>query len=289
LRQAASNREDRFTDNSPHTPEEVVAYYSRGNERARLLQGRARLERLRVRQILSLRLPPPPATVLDVGGGAGIHATWLAGLGYEVHLVDPVPMHVEQATAASAAQPEAPLASIRLGDARALPYADESADCVLLFGPLYHLPERTDRLATLGEARRVLRPGGLVAAIAISRYTWLLDGLASGRMFTKPERLALAAHAIETGLLPDDEHEPGPFTTAYLHRPDDLADELREAGLNVDELLGVEGPGWLLQQFNRAWNDDDQRARLLEIATLVESERDLIAASTHLLAVARRG
>jgi len=34
---------------------------------------------------------------VDVGGGAGIHAIPLAQRGYEVHLVDPVPLHVEQA------------------------------------------------------------------------------------------------------------------------------------------------------------------------------------------------
>ena len=53
-----------------------------------------------------------------------------------------------------------PLASIRQGDARALPFADASADALLLLGPLYHLQERADRLRALREAARVLRPGG---------------------------------------------------------------------------------------------------------------------------------
>lgn len=269
----------------PDTPEEVVAYYGRGVERGRLWQGRARLERLRVQHILATRLPAPPATVIDVGGGAGVHALWLARRGYDVHLIEPVAIQVEQAQAASAAQPDAPLASAQLGDARALPFADESADCVLLFGPLYHLPERASRIDAIGEARRVLRSGGLLAAIGISRYAFLLDGLASGRVFTVPGRLAMAAAAVESGAVTDDE---GPFTTAHLHRPDELLAEVRESGFDVDELLGVEGPGWLLQQFNRAWEDDAQRATLLEIAELVEAERDLVAASTHLLAVARR-
>jgi SAM-dependent methyltransferase len=267
---------------SPDTPEEVVAYYSRGAERARLWQGRARLERLRVRQILRTRLPEPPAIVLDIGGGAGVHALWLAKRGYEVHLVEPVPMHVEQAQAASDAQADAPLASVQLGDARALPFADQSADCVLLFGPLYHLADRSSRLAALEEAHRVLRPGGLLAAIAISRYAFLLDGIASERVFTTPGRLALIESSVETGVVSE------PFTTAHLHRPDELTAEVQESGFELDELLGVEGPGWLLARFNRAWADDAQRETLLELAALVESERDLIAASTHMLVVARR-
>jgi SAM-dependent methyltransferase len=274
--------EDRTTDQPPDTPEEVVAYYSRGAERDRLWQGRARLERLRVQRILASRLPPPPAIVVDVGGGAGVHAVWLAKRGYEVHLVEPVPIHVEQAQAASEAQADAPLASVSLGDARALSFEDATADCVLLLGPLYHLAERTSRIEALAEARRVVRPDGLLVAIGISRYAFLLDGLASGRIFTLPGRMELAASTVETGAVSK------PFTTAHLHRPDELVAEVREAGFEVDELLGVEGPGWLLEQFNRAWADESRRERLLEIAELVESERDLVAASTHLLVVARR-
>ena len=235
-----------------------------------------------MRQILRTRLPEPPAIVLDIGGGAGVHALWLAKHGYEVHLVEPVPVHVEQAQAASDAQPDAPLASVQLGDARTLPFADQSADCVLLFGPLYHLAERSDRLAALDEAHRVLRPDGHLAAIGISRYAFLLDGIATERVFTTPGRLEMIASSVETGAVGE------PFTTAHLHRPDELTAEVREAGFEVDELLGVEGPGWLLARFNRAWEDEAQRETLLKLAELVETERDLVAASTHLLVIARR-
>jgi ubiquinone/menaquinone biosynthesis C-methylase UbiE len=270
------------------TPEEVVDFYNRGFERVRLRQGRARLELLRVQELLAKHLPPPPCVLVDVGGGAGIHATWLASHGYDVHLVDPVPLHIEQAREASAAQPDAPLISVSLADARALTFEDESLDAALLLGPLYHLPKRTDRIAALREAWRVLRPGGVLVAIAISRYAWLLDGLASGRVFTRPDALPRATQGIATGLMTNPEGDPGRFTTAYLHHQVDLEAEVREGGFEVDALLGVEGPGWLLQAFNEAWEDDARRETLLEIARLVEADRELIGASTHMLVVARR-
>jgi SAM-dependent methyltransferase len=269
-------------------PAEVVDFYARGAEGRRLWQGRARLERERVRAILAARLPEPPATIVDVGGGPGVHAMWLAQRGYAVHLVDPVAVHIEQAQEASAAQPEAPLASAIVGEAASLALPDESADCVLLFGPLYHLPDRAGRIGALAEARRVLRPGGLLAAIVISRFTWVLDPLVSGRIFRRPEARERMINALRTGHIENPDLVPGRFTTAYLHRPDDFVAELREGGFEVDELLGVEGPGWLLQHFDDAWDDEERRAVLLEIAELVEGERDLVAASTHLLAVAHR-
>ena len=81
---------------------DMGAYYDRGTEQGRLADW-GRLEFLRTRELLARFLPAPPATVLDVGGAAGAYALPLAAEGYEVHLLDPVALHVEQARAASAA------------------------------------------------------------------------------------------------------------------------------------------------------------------------------------------
>src|SRR5712664_927766 len=77
--------------------------------------------------------------VLDVGGGPGTYACWLAGLGHEVHLVDASALHVDQARATSALLPARQLASARVGDARRLDQSDASVQAVRLLGPLYHL------------------------------------------------------------------------------------------------------------------------------------------------------
>jgi ubiquinone/menaquinone biosynthesis C-methylase UbiE len=83
-----------------------------------------------------------------------------------VHLVDLSARLVEEARKRNATLPR-PIASLSVADARSLPQPDGSATAVLELGPLYHLPERTDRLAALREAFRVLAASGiLVAAIA---------------------------------------------------------------------------------------------------------------------------
>ena len=89
------NEENRPTGSEQ---EELLKFYSeRFSEADRLVSGPSVLELLRTKEILSRLLPPPPAVVLDVGGGPGVYAAWLLARGYEVHLVDPVPLHVEQA------------------------------------------------------------------------------------------------------------------------------------------------------------------------------------------------
>jgi ubiquinone/menaquinone biosynthesis C-methylase UbiE len=140
---------------SSSQPQKVADHYVSGYEAHRLETGTGRLERERLRELLTHFLPTVPATLLDVGGGTGPYACWLAKLGYTVHLVDLVPLHVELAQPASAAQPEAPLASAAVGDACGLPSADEHVDELLMFGLLYHVIDRHDRLQALKEAHRV--------------------------------------------------------------------------------------------------------------------------------------
>jgi ubiquinone/menaquinone biosynthesis C-methylase UbiE len=275
-------------------PPEALAHYGAGLEAARLRTGAGRLELVRTLEILDRYLPPPPAVVLDVGGGPGAYACWLARRGYEVHLVDAVPLHVEEARRASREQPDHPLAGVALGDARQLDRADQSADAVLLFGPLYHLIERDERVRALGEARRVLRPEGLVLAAAISRFASLLDGLFRG-LLRDPEFAQIVEQDLIDGQHRNPTGDPTYFTTAFFHHPEELRAEVLDAGLRPEAVLAVEGPGWLLKHLAGDLGSlpaEDQGSlpdeALLVALRRIEGEPSLLGISAHLLAVARR-
>ncbi|HSH21707.1 MAG TPA: methyltransferase domain-containing protein, partial [Candidatus Caenarcaniphilales bacterium] len=119
-----------------------------------------------------------------------------------------------------------------LADARHLPLPDGVQDVVLLLGPLYHLTERQDRLAALRDARRVLRPGGLLAAAAITRFGSWLYGL-QFELLDDPEFREMALEDVRTGQHRsiDDRW----FTTAYFHLPEELETECVEAGFEIRE------------------------------------------------------
>jgi ubiquinone/menaquinone biosynthesis C-methylase UbiE len=236
--------------------------------------------------LLERYLPAPPAVVADVGGGPGRYAAWLAERGYRVHLIDPVPLHVEQARAAAASRPGTALGA-EIGDARALGLADASADAVLLLGPLYHLPERTDRLQALAEARRVCRRGGVIIVAAISRFASTLDGLRAGYL-EDPAFAAVAAGDLRDGRHRNPTGDPAYFTTAYFHRPEDLAAECTAAGLAHEATLAVEGAAWFLPDLDARLADDRRRAVLLAALASLEAEPTLLGVSAHLLTVARR-
>ncbi|GAA2995267.1 hypothetical protein GCM10020229_04750 [Kitasatospora albolonga] len=250
---------------------EISGFYGRGDEAGRLTSGRTTgtLELVRTRELLGARLPGAPASVLDVGGGPGVHARWLVEEGHRVVVVDPVEGHVRQARAQGL--------TAWVGDARELAQDDGSFDVVLMLGPLYHLPDGADRERAWAEACRVVRPGGVVAAAGLNRYAKLLD-LES----------EVALEIAETGLRsrPD-----GP--TSYYHDPAELAAEARRAGLGGIAVHGVHGPRFeALRAEERRTGRRDLGERALRAALaaarFADRRPELVAVSLHLLVIGER-
>ncbi len=109
----------------------MLAHYAAGVEQERLTEASGQLELVRTQELLQRYLPAPPAIILDVGGGPGRYAAWLAGPGYAMHLIDPVPLHVAQARARADARPGSSFQAA-VGDARALPFG---VACCAVGGP----------------------------------------------------------------------------------------------------------------------------------------------------------
>ena len=265
--------------------DEILSFYRQTKESERLKKDvRGQIEFARTQEIITRYLPDPPAIVFDIGGGSGPYACWLAKAGYEVHLVDPVDSHIEQAKEASNQQPEHPIASISIGDARTLRFSSASADAVLLLGPLYHLIDKNERLLALREAYRVLRNGGVMVAAGISRFASLLDFFCKDRLGNSVSR-DIVQNDLETGYHQNPTENLEFFTDAYLHRPKELGSEVVKAGFQHQATLAVQGPTWLFRSVESYWADPDQRAVVLDLIRKVEAEPSILGMSSHILAI----
>jgi SAM-dependent methyltransferase len=262
---------------------EVMRFYASTIDEGDRLSASAdgMLEMVRTQELLRRHLPASAADVLDVGGGPGAHARWLVEDGYAVHLVDPVPRHIEAAK-------QVPGCTVELGDARELTAGDASFDVVLLLGPLYHLLERDERDRALSEARRVLRPGGLLAAAGINRYASLFEHTAFAHLHKDSVRASIGS--ILATRIHDGKKA---FTAAYFHSGAELRDEVAEAGFQDAEVFGIEGPTWGMLKATEQYTGESVIGSplfdsALTAARMAESYPELLAASSHMLAVGRR-
>ena len=276
-----------MSDSNKDLPQEMFDHYAEGREKSRLSQGAGALEKERTLDILSRYLPSRPAVVADVGGGPGEYAEWLLESGYHVHLIDPVPTHVEQARERMEDITLPATYSVVEGDARKLPWENESVDAVLLMGPLYHLTEEEDRIQVFKEAFRVLKSGGKVFAVGISRFASTMDGWASKNL-DDPKFYQLVRRDLEDGQHRNPQNNPEYFTTAYFHHPEELPRELLDGGFHFKKLIAIEGPIWVSNNLNHFWEDSLRRAQLMGLLRTIEEERTLIGASAHFMAIGQK-
>lgn len=263
---------------------EMRAFYEEGNEFDRLTRGIGPLEFARTQELIARFIPSSPARICDVGGAHGTYSFWLAGMGHEVHLIDIMPLHIQKAERIATDPASPKLADMQVGDARSLPFPDQSADVVILHGPMYHLTEPSERMAALREAYRVLMPGGLLLAFTISNYASTIWGISCGHVWDS-DFLGMCEREINTGDHLKPESWPSLFSTAYFHHPDKAIGEIEWGGFVCEGVFGIQGPGWMVPDFQSSWQDPARRATILRIAHATEREPVL---SPHNLTVARK-
>lgn len=195
-----------------------------------------RLERRALRVAAGLAPPAGGRRVIDLAAGTGALAATLSARGEApaaLTLVDAAPRMLDRARRRVGAD-----ATILVADVRAVPLADDSADIVTI-GYLLHLLDADARNAVLSEARRLLRPGGVLVAV--------VHGSPPGRR----GRAYRAAWKLAHRVLPGAVVGAGPI--------DDLAPVIAAAGYEVDASRRVAGVYW--SQVVRARNRDGMRAQ----------------------------
>ena len=260
-------------------------YNSTQMETDRLGQHVFQLEKVRTQEII-LRYIKPSMIIADIGGATGAYSFWLHEMGHRVHLLDAAEFHVEAATKISITENK-PLASISLGDARELPFDDEQFDLVLLFGPLYHLQEKEDRVKSIAESKRVLKKNGILLAATITRYASLFDGFWQG-FIDDPAFENILKGDLENGNHSNPVNHPMYFTDAHFHTKKEIEEEFKVAGFSGFEIKAVEGFGWLVPDFAARWNDKEQKEQMLVYIRRTENDPIMIGVSAHVMIIAKK-
>ena len=114
--------------------------------------------------------------VLDLGGGPGKYSLYLAELGCDVTLADLSQNNVNFALN-KAKELGLPLKGLQ-ADSRNLSVLDDNQyDFILCMGPMYHLKTERDRIKTIKECLKKLKPNGMIFVSFVSSYSFVWDYL----------------------------------------------------------------------------------------------------------------
>ena len=214
----------------------------------------------------------PGDQILDVGAGAGEYSLYFARKGYEVCALE-----LTDANIAAFRKKLLPTDSVDLVQGNAMDlsrYADHSFDVVLLFGPLYHLHSRADRLRCIVEDKRVCKPGGKLFFAFISNDFVMLTEFSY-----RPDYFTAGDYDKETFQLEDF-----PFV---FHTVDDCRALLREGGVNILHEVAADGVSELLEEKLNAL-DEANYAQYLRYHFHICEKPELLGMTNHLLFVAEQ-
>lgn len=272
---------------------DVLAGYNAGIEKNRLRSDMGLIEFERTKELLLEHLPKPPAVLYDIGGGYGEYSWWLSSLGYEVHLFDISETNIKMSVSLEAEYPGVSLHSAEIADARNIDKSDESADAILLMGPLYHITEKSERLSALSECYRLMKPSGMLFSAAITRFATLLWAITvygvKNRLIEEDEFIKMVSRELADGehIKPESGSYRG-MGRSHFHSPSELESEISAAGFSDTVIHGIVGAAWLAPDIDELWRDNKSREALMHTVRLLDTEKDILGLSTHLLAVSRK-
>jgi len=269
-------------DHTQHADRERLRrYYASGAEAKRLESEDGWFELERTLELVTERVDAG-SRILDLGGGAGVHARRLAGLGHRVTLVDLSPELIEIARSI-----EEPALEDIVCDDIATFETDDPFDAVLCLGPGYHAGSLEEFREMCRLACSFAKPGGWVFLAFIPRMTGVA-GLVS-RAASHPEHIlpGTLTRVLDDGVFRNDSEDG--FAEAYFANPDDVRAAMEDAGATTETICSVRGFAAYYGHALRSLRDEHPTvfAEVLEITRRTQSQPEVVSMSWHAMYIGR--
>ena len=252
--------------------EQINQLYSIFDENTRLNRSKAaRIEFITTVKYIEKYLKPN-SKILDIGAGAGEYSIYFAEKGYSISAIELSDNNIK-----AFRNKITPEMKIDLCQGNALDlsrYQSNSFDVILLFGPLYHLHKKEDRLKCIEEAKRVLKPDGTIFFAFIQNDMVILTEMCYDKEYLKGNTYDHTTFKVEDF----------PFVFSSV---DECRELLSLSGINVIHEIASDGASELLQdKINEL--DDESYNQYIKYHFHICEKKEMLGMSNHLLFVGRK-
>lgn len=264
--------------------EKLVTYYNKFNEEKRLDTRHGRVEFLvtwkyiqdALQTLMEERNLSEKAQlkILDIGAGTGRYCVPLSEEGYDVTAVELVKYNLgilkKKNSAVKAMQ----------GNALKLKKLEsDTFDLTLLFGPMYHLMTKEEKIQALSEAKRVTKPGGyILVAYVMNEYAFVMYAIQENHI----------NECAEKGLFTEDFHTLPEEESLYdFVRIEDIDSYNEAVGLKREKIISPDGPVNYIRPFVNQL-DEKGFERVLQYQFATCERMDLIGAGAHTVDILRK-
>lgn len=250
-------------------------YYSHFNEDQRLKSRHGQVEFITSMKYIEECLNEDfSKRILDIGAGTGAYSVYLSEKGYNVDAVELVEHNIKIFKSKNSK------ANVMQGNALDLSMLnDDTYDVTLLFGPMYHLLKKEEKIKALSEAKRVTKKGGIILiSYYMNDYAIITYG------FIKKHIL----EAIENKQVDENYHMLNLAEDLYsMVRIEDIDCFNEEVGLSRIKIIAADGASNYIRVYLNKLSEDEFKEFIKYHLTTCERS-DLLGASAHLLDIVRK-
>lgn len=250
-------------------------YYSHFNEDQRLKSRHGQVEFITSMKYIEECLNEDfSKRILDIGAGTGAYSVYLSEKGYNVDAVELVEHNIKIFKSKNSK------ANVMQGNALDLSMLnDDTYDVTLLFGPMYHLLKKEEKIKALSEAKRVTKKAGIILiSYYMNDYAIITYG------FIKKHIL----EAIENKQVDENYHMLNLAEDLYsMVRIEDIDGFNEEVGLSRIKIIAADGASNYIRVYLNKLSEDEFKEFIKYHLTTCERS-DLLGASAHLLDIVRK-
>lgn len=253
---------------------ELIEYYNKFNEDKRLTRRHGKVEFIvTLKYIHDYLNKMNNPKIIDIGAGTGKYSIELSNQGYDVTAIELVKHNL------SYIKKYDKIKSYQGNAIDLSRFKDETFDLTLLFGPMYHLIDKKDKIKALNEAKRITKKDGIImVAYIMNDYCILTHGFKDNNIL----------NAIENKMIDDSFKCIKWDNNLYsVYRIEDI-DKLNEkVNLNRIKIITPDGPAnYMRNTLNKM--SDKEFDKFIEYVLSISDRKDMIGSSAHTIDILKK-